>query len=173
MLDLFAGLGGASKAMRDRGWDVVTVELDAAHEPDVVADVREYTWPGEAVDLLWASPPCTEFSRESMPWCKTGVRPSMDLVLATLRLVDEVQPRFWILENVQAARPWIGKILGPAKMHTGPVYLWGQLPPCLLPRVAPYKEKLSGKRPDLRSQIPYEISRAIAIAVEAHSPEPT
>lgn len=30
MLDLFAGLGGASAAMCERGWDVVTVDADPA-----------------------------------------------------------------------------------------------------------------------------------------------
>lgn len=51
MLDLCCGLKGASAAMRDRGWEVVR---------------------GRRPDLVWASPPCTEFSRESMPWTKTG-----------------------------------------------------------------------------------------------------
>ena len=166
MLDLFAGRGGASRAMRERGWTVVTVDMDPRFDCTHTSDVTLFSWAGGPVDLLWASPPCTEFSRESMPWCKTGRRPSVDCVLATLRLVHEVQPTWWVLENVRGAQPWIGRLLGPSRLRTGPVYLWGQLPPVLLSVVRPWKEKTTGKRPDLRAELPYELSYQIAVAVE-------
>lgn len=166
MLDLFAGRGGASRAMRERGWTVTTVELEASFQPDIAADICTWRWEGGPVDLLWASPPCTEFSRESMPWCRTGETPDISCVLATLRLVHEVQPRFWALENVRGARRWLEPLLGPPAMRSGPVFLWGRLPFGLLPRVAPYKTKQTGERPDLRSELPYEISLAIARATE-------
>jgi len=170
MLDLFAGRGGASEAMRDRGWNVTTVELNPQFNPDVVADITTFEWGGCPIDLLWASPPCTEFSRESMPWCKTGKAPSLDLVEATLRIVEQAKPQWWILENTRGARPWLKPLLGHPAARTGPVYMWGNLPPMLIPRILPYKEKLSGNRPDLRSIIPYELSRAVAIGVERSMP---
>lgn len=71
MLDLFAGLGGASQAMRERGWEVVTVDNDPAFGCTVTADLASWSWDGPTPDLVWASPPCTEFSRESMPWCRS------------------------------------------------------------------------------------------------------
>lgn len=71
ILDLFSGLGGASAAMRDRGWDVVTVDNDPAFGCTHTADLAAWSWGGPSPDLVWASPPCTEFSRESMPWCRT------------------------------------------------------------------------------------------------------
>jgi len=169
MLDLFSGLGGASAAMRDRGWVVTTVDADPRFLPTIVADMKRFRWASRRpIDLLWASPPCVEFSRESMPWCRTGRAPSMDLLEATLRVVRQVRPRFWIVENVRGAirhfEPYLGKYFG----HAGPVFLWGCPPPALaLPHVEPYKERLSSAQRAERARIPYGISVAVAVAVEA------
>jgi hypothetical protein len=54
MLDLFAGLGGASQAMIDRGWRVVRVDLEPRLRPDVVADVAHLPLRWQP-DLLWAA----------------------------------------------------------------------------------------------------------------------
>ncbi|GAI29454.1 unnamed protein product, partial [marine sediment metagenome] len=67
MVDLCCGLKGASKAMTERGWTVITLDISPDFEPDIVADVRGWSYQGETPDLVWASPPCNEFSREFMP----------------------------------------------------------------------------------------------------------
>lgn len=161
MLDLFSGTGAASAAMRERGWRTTTVELDAKFKPDVVADIQTYRYRGPRPDLLWASPPCTEFSREDMPWTRTGKTPSLDLWLAALRLVHATRPKFWVIENTRGAQRWMGR----APAHYGPVYLWGYYPR-FSARVEPWKETLSSKRRDLRAAIPLSISLALAKAVE-------
>ena len=170
MLDLFAGLGGASRAMRERGWNVTTVDVDPRFGCDVTTDVRTFHWTGGPVDLLWASPPCDEFSRESMPWCRTGVDPDVSLIGHVLRIESEIAPRFWLLENVRGARPWLKDILGPPVISTGPIYLWGRMPPLLLPDVRGWKERLSSSRTAERAEMPWEISHAVALAVEACMP---
>jgi site-specific DNA-cytosine methylase len=161
MLDLYSGLGGASAVMRERGWFVVTVELEPSLRPDVVADVRYLPIRGQW-DLIWASPPCTEFSRESMPWCRTGSAPDLSLVLAAKAAIAELRPRWWVIENVRGAQPW----LGPARWIRNPVYLWGQFPSfdC---RVEFWKEKLSSKRRQERAKMPRALSEALAIACES------
>lgn len=161
MLDLFAGLGGASQAMRERGWDVITVELDPRFAPDVVADIREYRYDGPPLDLIWASPPCTEFARESMPWCKTGQEPDLGLVAAALRVIAEARPRWWILENVRGAQAF----LGPAKWVRNPVFLWGEFP-AFDAEVKPWKERLGSRDVAKRAAMPAALSLAVAVAVE-------
>ncbi|HEY4884066.1 MAG TPA: DNA cytosine methyltransferase [Myxococcales bacterium] len=165
MLDLFSGTGAASAAMEERGWRVVRVELDPTFPADH-RDVRTFTWAGPRPDLVWCSPPCTEFSRESMPWCRTGKPPSLALVEAALRIVASAAPRWWVLENVRGARKWLRPLLGEPFQHCGPVWLWGSPPPMLWPQVRPWKEKLGGRNKARRAAIPYEISRALAIAIE-------
>ena len=166
MLDLFSGLGGASAVMRDRPdrWDVIRVELDEKFEADH-RDVRTYQHDGRPVDLLWASPPCTEFSRESMPWCRTGATPDLGLAWAARVLVERIHPRWWVLENVRGAVPWLRPALGRPCV-IGPLRLWGRFPAFIPGPAHFYKERISGKRPDLRSQIPRHISAALADACE-------
>jgi hypothetical protein len=164
MLDICAGLGGASQAMRERGWQVVTLDNDPRFGCDITADLTTWTYAGPRPDLLWLSPPCTEFARESMPWCKTGQVPDMTLMRAAFRLVQAIQPRYWILENVRGAVPYLGS---PREIH-GPFYLWGYFPslgrPVLRMRG---KERYSSSQRAERAKIPMALSLAVAVAVES------
>ncbi len=179
MLDLFSGVGGASNVMRAKGWDVVRVEI----EPDLDAefrDVRAFSWRGGRPDLIWASPPCTEFSLACAGRVRTiAPPPSIDLVLHAQRIIRECSPRFWIIENVAGACRYFEPILGPHRQSIGPFFLWGNFP--LLPvdpwPIKGYKgRKKSGRfhdrekdrrhRARARAEIPAEISEAVADMVE-------
>jgi site-specific DNA-cytosine methylase len=160
MLDLFSGLGGARWAMRERGWRVVTIEIDAKYRPDVVGDVARLPVRGQ-FDLVWASPPCTEYSRESMPWSRTGASPSYDLWKAAEAAIESLSPRWWVIENVRGAVRYHGQ---PARRY-GPVFLWGRFPP-LEASVKPWKERLSSKQAARRAEIPRVLSLALARSCE-------
>lgn len=165
MLDLFAGMGGASAAMVDRGWEVVTVDNEPRFNCAHTADLANWSYSGPPVDLVWASPPCTEFSRESMPWKRTGNRPSLELVEAARRITREVRPQWWVLENVRGATKYLNPLLGEPKQSHGPFFLWGQFPTFRC-RVPPFKEKLSSARKAERAKVPYRLSLALAVACE-------
>lgn len=163
MIDVCAGLKGASTAMVDRGWEVVTVDIEPSFSPDILVDIRAWSYDGSKPDLMWFSPPCTEFAREFMPWCKTGKKPDMSVYIACKRIIAESQPRYWIIENVKGAVPYFGK---PAAI-VGPYYLWGFFPPLGNVRyTAPKKESLSSSKSAERAKIPYSLSLAVALAVE-------
>lgn len=58
VLDLFSGMGGWSQAFRDRGHEVVRVELDPRFEAEIHADILSLTpkdLPGPW-DIVLASP---------------------------------------------------------------------------------------------------------------------
>jgi site-specific DNA-cytosine methylase len=167
MVDLFSGLGGASAAMRDRGWRVVSVEMESRFRPDVVADVRQLALrDGLAPDLLWASPPCEAFSRSAMPW-HPDEEPDLELVLAAREAVRRLEPKWWVIENVKGAVRWLTPVLGRHTARIGPLYLWGRMPLILLGQAPrPWKERLSSVQDALRAKVPYEISEAVAVAVE-------
>ena len=169
MLDLFAGLGGASAAMRGRPdrWDVVTVDSDPRFDCTRTADLSAWSWGGPRPTLVWASPPCTEFSRESMPWCRTGKEPSLALVEAAIRVIGECRPDWWVIENVRGAIRWLRPLLGEPKQSHGPFFLWGSFPPFRC-RVRPFKERLSSSRRAERSHVPAALSAALADAVESN-----
>jgi hypothetical protein len=174
MIDLCCGLGGASAAMRDRGWQVTTYDCLDDVKPDVLIDVRRLIGLPRNVDLVWASPPCSEFTIMRLPF-KTCVakrkEPDLSIVRACKRLIDEYGPRWWVVENVYALRGWITPILGPVRWMCGSHCLWGNLPG-LLPQVNNHAKTLGAnqgrgrKRHLIRSVIPYELSLALALAVE-------
>ena len=166
MLDLFSGLGGGSAAMRDRGWQVITLDFEAGFKPDIAVDIMDFSWDGGPLDLIWASPPCEEFSREFMPWCKTGKEPSMELVEAAYRVILEAAPRFWAIENTRGAVKWFRPLLGPPAWISNPIYLWGNFPPLPKLRLNMRKEKMSSSWAAERAKIPYEVSLALAISIE-------
>ncbi len=80
LLELFSGTGSIGRAFRELGWDVTSVDLDPRFSPVICCDVMELD-AGEIqavygkVDLLWASPPCTQYS-----CARTTARVPRDLV---------------------------------------------------------------------------------------------
>lgn len=187
MLDLFCGLGGASAAMRERGWHVIGVDSRAELEPDILADITSWRWDGGPVDLLWASPPCLEFARKDKRcWYPDAAEPSCALVAAALRIVMEVRPRWWLLENARGAKPYLAGVLGVPGVSCPPTYLWGRPPRSFaarLPASLPHKEHQSRRSDDPRAQrlnsddrrrqlravIPRQVSKALADACEAEA----
>ena len=170
MLDLFAGSGNASRAALVRGWKVVRID----NAPGTAADVRVdlATWKPlacEHYDLVWASPPCTQLSTANQ---KTrDVSEGLVLVRAALRIIAEVKPRWWVLENVHGATRAIGELIGPPVARYGSFYLWGNFPP-FEANVPREKTKLSGRRrAERRAAIPWAISNGLICACEALAKE--
>lgn len=164
MLDLFCGYKGASAAMQRRGWRVETLDRLRSFSPTYCVDVREWSWSGaRKPDLVWASPPCQEFSRLTMPWtrAKNPPAPDMSLVEAAKRIIAEIEPRWWVLENVRGAIPFLGKPV----VRFGAYCLWGSFPEFVC-KVEKRKERLSSWQKQERARIPYSLSLALALACE-------
>ena len=103
ILELFSGTKSVSQAMR-RLWPdaaVTSVDLDPTFHPDICVDITTWNFYAEfehgEFDVIWASPPCTQYSRANQ-----GVR---DLhaadaaVEATFRIIEYLQPTAWFVEN--------------------------------------------------------------------------
>lgn len=155
-LDLYSGTGAATAAFRRRGWSVFTVDLDQARRPDVVADVRRLPISG-GVDFLWASPPCNEFSDANPRRPAIARRPSLEHVFATLEAVRWLHPRFWILENVRGAIPF----LGIPVQKIGPWCLWGYFPPIQVTAELSGWRKLRFHTAAARGRVPDGLSEAV------------
>lgn len=172
MLDIGSGLGGASQAMKEHGWQVVTVDIEPLFQPSVVADMRTWSWHGERPDLVWCSPPCTEFAKFAMPcWYPTETLPppDMSLVLACKRIIDECHPRYWVIENVRGAVKWFIPILGRPLLVCRPYFLWGHFPLLSINRRG-WRRKtkdLPSTARAKRAQIPISLSLALTLAIES------
>ena len=172
MLDLFSGLGGASQAMRERGWEVITVDNNPEFHPDICMDIREFKWTLYKTDLIWASPPCDDFAKYSFPesWaCNRGGKKIPDLTLAyeTKRIINDSKPRFWVVENVAGAKDFFNEIFGPLQKKVGSRYLWGDFPIFdTNPVYGKWKHPPAKDRKATRAKIPKGISLALAMAIE-------
>lgn len=167
-IDLYAGLGGWSDGFLAEGYDCVGFDIER-HDYGtggypgqlVLQDVR--TLCGSQfrdAAVIVASPPCQKYSYMAMPWTKaktlaaeyrSGVR-SIDelneLFKACFRIqreACEAAGRYipLIVENVKGAQPWVG----PAKWHSGPYFLWGDVPG-LMPIVGNRLRKGAGSGAD-------------------------
>lgn len=191
MLDLFAGLGGASEAMvQSENWDVMRIEnnpmlMGVAHSSQIdVIDFRD-TLRGmiddgyipDRLDLLWASPPCTEFSLAySSPQSIANregreYQPSMELLEATIDIIEMLQPKYWVIENVRGAVKWFKPYLGEqVKVINHSLFLWGNFPSFEVGQIESKYNKDSSSRDPLRANkralIPFEVSDQLRIAVE-------
>ncbi len=162
-LDLFCGTAGATAAFRGApGWEVIGVDNDPRAAADVVADVRGWRPPVDRVDFIWASPPCQEFSL--MPPGRQDRRPSLELVFATMEIVRDLRPKFWIMENVVGAIPFLGAPL----QKIGPFCLWGYFPRIDAPLEVVTHRKMVPDRPTAaaRAAVPRALSEAVHQAIE-------
>jgi len=106
MLELFSGSGNMAAAFREAGYTTLTIDLHAF--ADLQMDIREVTPEmvierlGGYPDVIWASPPCTQFSIASVSHHWKNHKPPKDgtaLLAHALRLIMQLQPRLWYIEN--------------------------------------------------------------------------
>ena len=167
IVDLFCGRGGWTKGFLAAGFEVVGYDI-FRHKgyPGhlIIQDVTTVSgcrWRGK-VDLIVASPVCTEFARWGMRcWFKQPPEPDMSLTEAAIRIAKEARATL-LLENVLGARYW----LGPEDWRAGSFLFWGWRP-VLLPNQFnfPMTKRCNRVRsPAKRSEIPFALSYAVARA---------
>ena len=111
VLELFSGTGVLSAAFRERGHETLSVDWDAAHNPDLRADIG--TLSAEDVvsrfgrpDIIWASPDCTTYSVMCISRHRNGTAPKSEYAAMCDRvnahvcdLIRVLKPKAWFVEN--------------------------------------------------------------------------
>ena len=103
-LELFSGTQSFTKAVQviDPEAECITVDILPKFNPTICCDILEldyHRWKEGDFDIVWCSPPCTEYS-------KAKTRGERDLVLADslvrkcFEILDYLKPKYWIVENV-------------------------------------------------------------------------
>jgi len=115
VLDLCCGYQSVRRAVEEMfgaTHDVryVGVDCEQKHRPTVCADVRTWDWRAElpalfgddelrAVDFVWASPPCTQYSIARTRGPPRDFELADSIVAACVAIIEGLQPRLWFLEN--------------------------------------------------------------------------
>ena len=105
LLELFSGTGSVGRSLRARGWEVFSVDIDASAKPTLVANVLDLQWDAlpPDVDCIWASPPCTHYSR-----ARTKAKTPRDLegsdaiVQKVLDIIARYGAPSWFMENPES-----------------------------------------------------------------------
>ena len=102
VLELFAGTGSVGNVMKEHGWEVVSLDRDMP--ADISTDILDWDYRSRyeprSFDIIWASPPCTEYSIAK----QVGVRNlelANSIVQRTLEIIDYLQPKYYFIENPQ------------------------------------------------------------------------
>ena len=116
-LELFSGTKSVGKVCDQLGWESVSVDLimDADHKCDIMDfDYKQYD--KDEFDIIWASPPCTNYSALKKCWygrkLKNGIVYTKELneidqneadklVLKTLEIINYFNCEYWFMENPQ------------------------------------------------------------------------
>jgi|TARA_R110000824_G_scaffold326353_2_gene513273 site-specific DNA-cytosine methylase len=190
MIDLFSGLGGASEAFLKAGWQVLRIEnnplLSEVPHTKLMCIFEFRDWIEQTllenpdafkdIEVIWASPPCYEFSlgfnapkaEHSRRGDGTPYEPNMDLLQCAIDIIELIQPRYHIIENVRGACLHFEPYLGKFRQQNEAYFFWGNFP-SFVPRSFPSKhekdKRHSPLRANIRGKVPIEISEALLSAL--------
>ena len=114
ILELFAGIGACSKALKRLGIDVEIVDavdndkfaiasFNAIHNTNFeIQDITTYNKDSKCIDLITHGSPCQDFSvagKQAGGDLGSGTRSS--LMYETIRIVGQVRPKYVLWENVK------------------------------------------------------------------------
>jgi len=201
ILELFSGTESFSTAARLRGHTAFTIDNEEKFGPSLCKDILEVTTEDIPCrpDIIWASPPCQCFSvatigrnwdPDTLEPKTEGARISKLLVMKTLELIDELEPRFFFIENPRAMlrkMPFMRGMLRATVTYCkyGETYqkptdiwhncmAWGPRPPCYAGSSC-HERAPRGSRKGVqglkgateRGIVPYELCEEILIDIES------
>lgn len=173
MIDLYAGLGGASQAfVDDDEWEVYQIDNNATlldYNPDLImmdcTDLynmfrfvaNKIAFRSEVTQVfIWASPPCLEFSTGYSAPAEVAKRegrefqPSLTCMLTAKQIIDYAREIShcrinWAIENVRGAINHFTPHLGKYQVNAGAYFVWGDFP-----KFEPTQEMKNHRKPDKR-----------------------
>ena len=103
ILELFAGTGSIGKVFGEKGWEVISLDMDPKAKATITTDIRDWDYtiyPPGYFDVVWASPCCTQYSiarkRAKTPRDLVGAD---SLVQMALEIINYFEPAVYFIEN--------------------------------------------------------------------------
>jgi len=123
ILELYSGTHSVGKVCKEKGWEVVSLDLDNA---DINIDILKWDYKKDYkegdFDIIWSSPPCHTFSHCRRSWIGRKMKAFGDeivtaemldkdmeanglpLVRKTEEIIDYFKPKYWFIENPQSGK---------------------------------------------------------------------
>lgn len=106
LLELFSGSKSVSKAIGNQFTEVISVDIFEEWKPSICIDILQWDYkqyPPGHFDVIWASPPCQEFSclNNSNPQKTPNIDWADSIVIRTLEIIEYFNPSKFVIENPQ------------------------------------------------------------------------
>ena len=89
-----------------RGWGVVSLDINNKTNADIKTDIMDWEykeWTPGQFDMIWASPPCTEYSIAKTVGTR-NIENSNKVVQRTIDIINWFDPEYWVIENPQTGK---------------------------------------------------------------------
>jgi site-specific DNA-cytosine methylase len=115
VLELFSGTGSVGKCCEKLGWNSYSVDL-LSKDADFKGDILDFDYkqfPKDHFDIIWASPPCTNYSQLQNSWMgrmrkgeiytkeiqEKEMNEDDKLVLKSIEIINYFNCEYWFIEN--------------------------------------------------------------------------
>jgi len=113
MIELFSGSGKMARCFRAEGYETFTIDIDPNVRADLTSDInlleiKDIPKKFQNPDVIWCGLDCTYWSRANNKGNHLGkggtlltkeAKNAYKTLLHTLKLIEELKPKFWFLEN--------------------------------------------------------------------------
>lgn len=106
LLELFSGTGSVRKAVGNLFNEVISIDILKKYNPTECTNILDWDfkkYPRDYFDVIWASPPCTEYSHIlfSRPERIRDIIGANEVVKRTIDIIEYFNPDKWFIENPQ------------------------------------------------------------------------
>ena len=103
LVELFCGTKSVGRVAEQLGWEVISLDIECKFAPTHLCDIHEFDetmYPCNHFDMVWASPPCTQFSVAKTVGERDIIVVGASAIVKRAReIIQYYNPAHWVIEN--------------------------------------------------------------------------
>jgi len=119
LLELFCGTKSVSKQFNKHDFKTYSIDIMKKFKPTELVNIMDFNYKKFKpyyFDVIWASPPCTEYSIAKTIG-KRDIKTANSFVKKTIKIINYLKPKYWFIEN-----PRTGLLKEQIFMHNLPFF---------------------------------------------------